>query len=101
MGFPEPVRMAVPANTLVIADTHGFHGRTPSAKPTTRVELHGHFRSNPFQLWSGFDVKSWPVIRDHQLWLNAEIERFSVQYLGARTKWHPTPPAPLDAPPHI
>ncbi|MGH7055321.1 MAG: phytanoyl-CoA dioxygenase family protein, partial [Stellaceae bacterium] len=37
-GFPPPRAIAVPANTLVVADTFGFHARGPSAVPTMRVE---------------------------------------------------------------
>ena len=31
LGLPEPRIFAVPANTLVVADTFGFHARGPSA----------------------------------------------------------------------
>ena len=34
LGYREPVAMTVPANTLVVADTHGFHARCASARPT-------------------------------------------------------------------
>ncbi|MEM1382371.1 MAG: phytanoyl-CoA dioxygenase family protein [Pseudomonadota bacterium] len=101
MGLPGARRMAVPANTLIIADTHGFHGRTPSQKRTVRVELHGHHRSNPFQLWSAFDLKSWPWIRERQLDLSLAIEDFQVARFGRRRHWHPVPAGPLDAPAHI
>ena len=32
MGYPEAVAFPVRANTLVVADTHGFHARRPSAR---------------------------------------------------------------------
>jgi len=50
MGLPKPRRMAVPGNTLVVADTHAFHGRSPSAKRTVRVELYATLRRGPFSL---------------------------------------------------
>ena len=39
LGYAAPVRIAVPANTLVVADTHGFHARAASEKPTVRLSL--------------------------------------------------------------
>ena len=34
LGLPDPVRFAVPANTLIIGDTSGFHARTPTFEKT-------------------------------------------------------------------
>ncbi|HSI57706.1 MAG TPA: phytanoyl-CoA dioxygenase family protein [Ideonella sp.] len=51
LGLPPPRRFAVPANTLIVADTFGFHARGPSARPSTRIELWGYDRRNPF--WPG------------------------------------------------
>jgi hypothetical protein len=48
LDLPEPTLLAVPANTLVVADTYGFHARGPSARPSTRVEVWGYDRRNPF-----------------------------------------------------
>jgi hypothetical protein len=101
MGFGQPVRMAVPANTLIVADTHGFHGRSPSDRRTTRVELHGHFRSNPFLPFAAMDVKSWPVIRGRQLEIEGAVEEFSVSRLGKRRHWHQVGPVTLDGAPSI
>jgi hypothetical protein len=41
LGLPQPVGLAVPANTLVVADTFGFHARRRSAAPSLRVEIWG------------------------------------------------------------
>lgn len=48
LGLPAPIRLAVPANTLVVADTFGFHSRGPSVRPSTRIELWAYDRRNPF-----------------------------------------------------
>ncbi len=48
LGLPAPRRFAVPANTLIVADTFGFHARGPSARPSTRIELWAYDRRNPF-----------------------------------------------------
>lgn len=58
LGLPEPVRFAVPANTLVTADTFGFHARSPAAGPTVRVELWAYRRRSPFLPWTGFNLLS-------------------------------------------
>ncbi|WP_340107200.1 phytanoyl-CoA dioxygenase family protein [Pikeienuella sp. HZG-20] len=74
-GYQPPRPIAVRANTLVIADTYGFHARSPSQKPTTRVEVHGHMRRNPFPPWNGLDIQSLPGVKGRQMdiyfaWMN-------------------------------
>ena len=51
LGLPEPTRFCVPANTLVIADTCGFHARADSHRQSVRVELWAYCRRNPFLPW--------------------------------------------------
>ncbi len=60
MGFPPARAFAVPANTLVVADTVGFHARGFSARPSVRVEIWTYGRRNPFLPWTGFDPWSIP-----------------------------------------
>ena len=48
LGLPEPVQFRVPANTLIVADTFGFHARGPSAAPAMRVEIWAYGRRAPF-----------------------------------------------------
>lgn len=55
LGLPPPRAISVPANTLVVADTFGFHARGPSTRPTTRVEIWAMGRRNPFLPWTGLD----------------------------------------------
>jgi phytanoyl-CoA dioxygenase PhyH len=56
LGLPPPVQFAVPANTLVVADTHGFHARGASSQPCRRVEVWAYGRRNPFLPWAGLDA---------------------------------------------
>ncbi len=56
MNLPPPRRFAVKGNTLVVADTFGFHARGPSAAPSRRVEIWAYGRRNPFLPWSGLDL---------------------------------------------
>ncbi|MBA5777789.1 phytanoyl-CoA dioxygenase family protein [Stappia sp. F7233] len=66
MGYSAPRSFAVPANTLVIADTHGFHARGKSLRPSTRVAIYGSLRRNPFLPWCGLDPLMLPGLRGRQ-----------------------------------
>ncbi len=55
LGLPQPRSFAVPANTLVVADTFGFHARGPSAGRSLRVEVWAYGRRSPFVPWSALD----------------------------------------------
>jgi Phytanoyl-CoA dioxygenase (PhyH) len=48
LGLPQPLALAVPANTLVVADTFGFHARGPSVGRSLRVEIWAYGRRSPF-----------------------------------------------------
>jgi phytanoyl-CoA dioxygenase PhyH len=65
LGLPAPLAIAARANTLVVADTFGFHARGPSPRPTRRVEIWAFGRRNPFLPWTGLDP--WSVAG---LWLH-------------------------------
>lgn len=62
LRLPEPRKFAVPANTLVIADTFGFHARGHSAKPSVRVEFFASQRVNPFIPFVGLDTARLPFV---------------------------------------
>ena len=80
LGLPAPTVFAVKANTLVVADTHGFHARGPSVRPSTRVEIWAYGRRNPFLPWIGLDVTGLPGIAERRvaLWwrLNDRLARW-------------------------
>lgn len=65
LGLPPPKHYAVPANTLIVADTMGFHARGPSLRPSTRVEVWAYGRRNPFLPWLGADPAGLPIVKDH------------------------------------
>ena len=72
LGLPQPTIFAVPANTLVVIDTFGFHARADSNRPTERVELWAYSRRTPFLPWTGGDLLSLPPFADRRAgWLNS------------------------------
>ncbi|WP_346898606.1 phytanoyl-CoA dioxygenase family protein [uncultured Roseibium sp.] len=101
LGLPQPVRMAVPANTLIVADTFAFHGRTPSDRPTTRAEVHWHMRRNPFLPWTGLDPLTLPGIRERELGLHLAYSDLRERYLKKRNVWRPVGSVELRSGPHI
>lgn len=64
MGYGDPMVAAVPGNTLIIADTSGFHRRTPSQGATVRVEIYFSLRRNPFLSGLFPSLLAWPILRD-------------------------------------
>jgi len=78
LGLPQPTAFAVPANTLVIADTFGFHARAASSRASTRIEIFAYSRRNPFLPFTGLDPWSLPGIAERRvplLWLTHDIYR--------------------------
>lgn len=98
LGYGAPRRMTVKANTLIVADTYGFHHRAPSPRPTTRVEIHGYLRRNPFLPWNGFDPAGLPGVRGRQLDLYFGWLDLRRQHLGAASIWKDYGPVAVDAP---
>lgn len=89
LGLPQPVKMAVPENTLIVADTFAFHGRTPSNKPTMRSELHWHMRRNPFLPWTGGDFKSLPFVKERGMPMLMDLADFAEKIVKTRNVWRP------------
>ncbi|MHA6718704.1 phytanoyl-CoA dioxygenase family protein [Sphingomonas sp. RS6] len=67
MGLPAAQRFPVPANTLVIADTCGFHARVAATRPSRRLEFWSYSRRNPFLPWSGLDPLSVRGIAERRI----------------------------------
>jgi hypothetical protein len=92
LGLPPPRAIAVPANTLVVADTFGFHARGPSARPTTRVEIWAMGRRNPFLPWAGFDPWALPALGLRKpLFYWRSVDLLARLGLG-RQRWRPCGP---------
>lgn len=62
MGFGPARLFPVKANTLLVADTFGFHARGPSLRPSMRVEIFALGRRDPFRPWPGLDPLTTPML---------------------------------------
>jgi len=62
VGYGQLRTFPVRANTLVVADTFGFHRRAQSVKPGVRTALFGRLRNNPFLPWNGPDPLDLPIL---------------------------------------
>jgi len=67
LGLPKPTAFAVPANTLVVCDTSGFHARGPAVRPSIRVEMWAYGRRNPFLPWTGLDITGWSGLAERRV----------------------------------
>jgi hypothetical protein len=67
MDLPPARPVTVAANTLVVADTVGFHARGPSETGGERVEIWSYARRNPFLPWLGGDLFSLPGIAERRI----------------------------------
>ena len=89
LGLPEPTHFAVPANTLIAADTCGFHARATADRVTVRVELWAYARRSPFIPWTGFDPLSWrPIAMRRAEWLASIIDWLSKRHWMVQ-HWRP------------
>ena len=87
-----PVKsFTVPANTLVIANTYGFHRRGSAIAGASRNEIWCYSRSNPFNPWPGFDA-SWLRRGIHsgmqKYW---RVKDWQAKRRGKKSSWHLVP----------
>lgn len=96
-----PKTLTVRANTLVIADTRGFHGRTPSYKPGMRVSVYAYLRRNPFQPWTGANLSSLPFLKYRSMDIYLAYLDFLERRFGKRSIWRDAGEIQVDAPSNL
>jgi hypothetical protein len=88
LGLPQPTAFEVPANTLVIANTNGFHRRGAASEVSNRMEIWAYSRTNPFNPLPGFGFK-WYTRLSHMA-----IEKYLARQdriaasKGTSASWH-------------
>ena len=87
MKLPMPRQLSVPCNTLVVADTVGFHARGPARHPGERVEIWSYARRNPFLPWLGADLGSVPGIAERRVALVWRVRDLLERRIGQ--PWKP------------
>lgn len=87
MRLPLANALAVDANTLVVADTVGFHARGPSLQPGERVELWSYARRNPFLPWLGGDPTSLSGIAERRVGIIWRVRDRLANLIGQ--PWYP------------
>lgn len=87
LNLPQPTRFTVPANTLVVIDTCGFHARGDADRPTVRVELWAYSRRSPFLPWTGLDPLSLPGIAERRAGWAASLLDFAERRGWATQHW--------------
>ena len=87
MKLPPARVLAVAANTLVVADTVGFHARGPSLRSGERVELWSYARRNPFLPWLGGDPTSLSGIAERRVGLVWRVRDRLARQIGQ--PWQP------------
>lgn len=85
--YPAPVMVEARANTLVVADTSGFHRRTPSTHPTLRIEIYLSLRRNPFFAGIYPSLLSLPWISTH--WAGLALNMYRWMSKRGKNSWHP------------
>ena len=94
MGCRPGESLAVNGNTLVVADTSGFHRRTPSQQPTVRIELYMSLRRNPFFAGLYPSALGLPWIRGH--WAQTAFRIFLWLWQRGTPSWIPSQVAELN-----
>lgn len=92
LGLGQPTHFAVPANTLVVADTFGFHARGRAARPSVRVELWAYRRRNPFLPFTGLNLLSIGGIAHRRVQWSYRLGDWLAAKGWRQQHWTPTGP---------
>lgn len=88
MGLHKPKAFSVSANTLIIANTHGFHCRGEASAKSTRTELWTISRGNPFNPSPGLHLPWFDNVQNQALayWRRHLDKRAAAK--GSVSSWH-------------
>ena len=83
LGLPPPSILAVAKNTLIVADTFGFHARGPCTGPALRVAIWATLPRQPFLPWA------MPLPATLAAWRDALGRGWAAGIGESRTRAHP------------
>ncbi len=91
MNLNPPKALAVAPNTLVIANTHGFHCRGNATERSSRTELWTISRSNPFSPFPGVDHPVITRVQNQAVgWWRRRLDK-KAESRGSVSSWHIIP----------
>ncbi len=82
LDLPQPQIFAVAANTLIVADTCGFHARAASHGRNMRIEIWAYSRRNPYYPWLGGDIFSLRSIAERRIQVLWKLKDRLRKYIG-------------------
>lgn len=100
-GFADPIKFNVKANTLLIADTFGFHARAEATTRATRIELWSYARRNPMIPFTGGHYLALPIIRNRAVTLYWKALDLLEQKQIKRSPWRALGRLKVSDPPQI
>lgn len=89
LSLPAPHPFKVKKNTLVIANTHGFHRRGEASDPqATRLGLFMSSRYNPFNPWISWNTTLGRTLRDSLMMRYEQHLDKKALEKGRKSPWH-------------
>lgn len=88
LGLPQPVAFEVPANTLVIANTNGFHRRGVATEVSNRMEIWAYSRTNPFNPFPGFGFQWYTRLSHFAIEKYLARQDRIAESKGITSSWH-------------
>jgi hypothetical protein len=101
IGLPRPRVFDVPANTLVVADTGGFHARGLSLRPSVRSEIFAYGRRGPFIPWTGLDPLAAPLITGRASRIGWAMDDLKQRFTGKWASWQNAGETTATEPPEL
>ncbi|MBT9595283.1 MAG: phytanoyl-CoA dioxygenase family protein [Vitreoscilla sp.] len=87
LGLGHPARLPVPANTLIVADTFGFHKQARARRPTMRIEVWARDRPRPFLPGPTDAALDLLGLRDHRVDLHWALRDLAGHLGAGRNPW--------------
>ncbi len=88
MGLEQPTVFNVPANTLIIANTNGFHRRGVATDVSNRMEIWAYSRTNPFNPLPGFNFLWYTKVSHFVIEKYLQRQDRKAAAKGAVASWH-------------